>query len=237
MAEPDIHVAPVDTLASLFARRAGQLARRAVEERGRFSLAIPGGSVAAAFLPALFAEGLPWERCEIFWGDERAVPPDSPDSNYGAVAGAWATGAPDARLHRMPGELSDLAAAAAQYAAVLERVLGASPRLDAVLLGTGEDGHVASLFADRPALGETRALVVAVEDSPKPPPRRLTMTLPLLAGARWLCVGAFGHAKAAVVERAVRDDTSALPLARVLRAASRATLLLDAEAAAHVGRG
>ena len=234
MAEPDIHVAPVDTLASLFARRAGQAARRAVEERGRFAIAIPGGSVAAAFLPALFAEGLPWEQCDVFWGDERAVPPESPDSNYGAVAAAWGTAAPAARLHRMAAEGEDLRIAARRYAAELEATLGTPPRLDVVLLGTGEDGHVASLFPERAELEEGDELVVGVEESPKPPPRRLTLTLPLLAGGRWLCVAAFGHAKAGVVERALYDEASTLPVARVLRSASRATLMLDAEAGSRV---
>lgn len=236
MAEPDINVAPVDALAALFARRTGQVARRAVEEKGLFALAIPGGSVAAAFLPALFAEGLQWDKCEVFWCDERAVPPESPDSNYGAVAEAWSTAAPAARLHRMPGEMDDLDAAARLYAADLERTLGATPKFDVVLLGTGEDGHVASLFPGRGEVDEEGELVVGVADSPKAPPRRLTLTLPLLAGGRWLCVGAFGHAKAAAVESALHDGESTLPLARVLRAASHASLLLDAEAGSLVER-
>ncbi|MEO7963266.1 MAG: 6-phosphogluconolactonase [Gemmatimonadaceae bacterium] len=232
MAEPDIHVASVDALTAIFVQRFALEARRAIAERARFSVVVPGGSVATAFLPQLLSQPLPWDRCDVFWGDERAVPLDSPDSNAGAQEALWAVRAPAASLYHMEGAASDLNLAATSYGATLRSALGDSPRLDIVILGAGEDGHIASLFPGHAALELTSPLVTVVEDSPKPPPRRLTMTLPLLAGARWLCIAAFGASKAAAVGEALANPASPLPLARVLRESARATVLLD-EAAAH----
>src|SRR5690606_37380083 len=107
-----------------------------------------------------------WSRVKVFFGDERTVAPDHPDSNYGMARNAWlGHGAvPEANIHRMEGE-ADPAAAAASYAATLRRELpedaAGLPRLDLVLLGMGDDGHVASLFPDTDALSEIDALAVA----------------------------------------------------------------------------
>jgi 6-phosphogluconolactonase len=127
--------------------------------------------------------------------------------------------------------MADLAAAAALYEAELVRVLGEPPRLDHCLLGMGPDGHVCSLFPGHPLLAEAVRRVAAVEDSLKPPPRRLTLTLPVLHQAAELCVAAFGRAKAAAIAAALEDDSSRLPVALALRGARRAVVMLDREAA------
>jgi 6-phosphogluconolactonase len=222
-----------EALSEQLARRVEGLAAVAFADRGRFSLALPGGSVARAFLPRLAAAAVDWTRAELFWGDERAVPVQHPESNYGLAWSLWLkeAGLPAERVHRMPAEAADLDAAAQDYAALLVERLGSPPALDVVLLGVGPDGHVCSLFPGHPLLEEEERLVAPVVDSPKPPPRRLTLTLPALWAARLVVVAAFGEAKAGVVQEALSDPRSRLPLALVLGRGSPALILLDPAAA------
>ena len=127
-------------------------------------------------------------------------------------------------------------AAAAAYAAELTSVLGSPVRLDFVLLGVGPDGHVASLFPTHDLLMEQQQLVAAILDSPKPPPRRLTLTLPALADAERVVVVAFGDEKADVLREAIERDDSPLPLAQLLRRARRPLVLADRAAARRLPR-
>jgi 6-phosphogluconolactonase len=208
-------------------------AARATSEGRRWSIAVSGGSVGTSFFPGWGkAPGEEWASAEVFWADERAVPPDSPDSNYGLAQSLWLgpAGVPPAAIHRMPADAPDLERAARTYADVLTAVAGAEPVLDVVLLGIGPDGHVASLFPQHPLLAERSRIVAAVVDSPKPPPRRLTLTLPVLTRARLVVIGAFGVSKAGIVRAAIEDPSSQLPAALVSRAAPRTLWLLDAGA-------
>jgi len=222
-----------ESLAESLAARFEEEARHAVAARGRFTVALPGGSVATSFFPRLARVPFDWSRTDFFWGDERAVPPDHADSNYAAARSLWLTpaGVPEASVHRMKAEEPDLAQAAADYARELAEVAGSPPRLDLVLLGVGPDGHVCSLFAGHPVLGLRDRAVAVVEDSPKPPPRRLTLTLPVVTGAALVIVVALGRGKAEIIRAALEDSGSALPVALVARQARRATFLLDVEAA------
>src|SRR6185503_5871302 len=129
----------------------------AVAARGRFACAVTGGSLATAFFPRLATAAVDWARLELFWGDERAVPPADPESNYGLARRLWLdrVQADPQRIHRMAGESSDLEAAAAAYGLEMTSVLGPRPALDYALLGVGPDGHVCSLFPGHPALRET----------------------------------------------------------------------------------
>ncbi|HEV7499393.1 MAG TPA: 6-phosphogluconolactonase, partial [Vicinamibacteria bacterium] len=167
-------------------------------------------------------------------GDERAVPPGHPDSNYGLARSLWLdpAGVPAERVHRMRADAPDLDEASADYAAVLERVAGGPPRLDLVLIGVGPDGHVCSLFPGHPLLEERARSVAAVEDSPKPPPRRMTLTLPVLIGAELVVVVALGGGKAEIIRSALEDAQSRLPVALVAQQARETLFLLDGEAAA-----
>ena len=225
-------VAKVPVLAELLAGRLEREASAAIAARGRFSIAVPGGSVAVRFFPRLAAAAVDWSRTDFFQADERAVPPGDPDSNFAALSRLWLepAGVPPARIHRMEGEDPDPNAAARRSAHDLTRTLGEPARLDVVLLGAGPDGHVASLFPDHPALRATRP-AVAVHDSPKPPPGRLTLTLPVLTSARLVVIAVLGAEKAAMVRRWLGDPESDLPVARVARTAERVLLLLDPEAA------
>jgi 6-phosphogluconolactonase len=234
VASPEVVVDTIPALAVALRQRLEVAASQGLDERGRFSLVLPGGSAAEAFLPALADAAVDWPRIDVFWGDERAVPPNDVDSNYALARGAFLARVSPC-VHRMRGEAADLSAAAADYEREMREALGDPPSLDFVIMGMGPDGHVCSLFPGHSALGEATRWVVAVEDSPKPPPRRLTMTLPALALSDVLVVGAFGRAKAEPARTALRDPQSSLPVALAARAARRPLFLLDPDAAQGFG--
>ena len=213
-------------------------ARRAQAARGFFSVALPGGSVGTTFFPRLAEAAVDWSRTEFFWGDERAVPPSDPESNFGLARSLWLepAGVPAPRIHRMEAEAAEPEAAAEAYADAMVRLLGAPPRLDLALLGVGPDGHVCSIFPGHPLLREEGRYVAFVGDSPKPPPRRLTLTLPVLAAAELIVVAALGPEKAEVVREALKRPESTLPVALVTRRARRAIFFLDGDAASRLSR-
>jgi 6-phosphogluconolactonase len=225
-------VAPPIALARAFAQRLAAAARLARAQQRSLSLVVPGGSVAEQFFPVLAAADIDWAPVELLWGDERAVGAHDSDSNYRAAADLLLPkiALDPAHVHRMPADTADLTAAARAYESTIERVRGRGGRLDIVLLGVGPDGHVCSLFPGHPALDERSHLVVRITDSPKPPPRRLTLTLPALEGAD-IYVAAFGAAKAEAMREVVLSPTSRLPVALAARGGRRTVFLLDAEAA------
>ena len=161
--------------------------------------------------------------------DERAVRPDHPDSNYGLASRLLLqpAGVVPSRVHRMHGELDDLDAAARRAAGELARVPGNPPHLDLALVGVGEDGHVASIFSGSAALQPGSQPVVSIHSAPKPPPRRLTMTLPVLANARRVIVAGFGPVKAQVLHAALHGESPAAPVAELLRRAPSSLVLVD----------
>ena len=204
----------LETLAQRAARRFYEAVERAVadQERRRFLVALSGGSTPRALhqsLVAHYRDLIPWDRVQVFWSDERCVPPDDVESNYRMARETLLEQVPlpTANIHRMPGERKDYDAAAADYAAELRRVSGvapeAAPRFDLILLGIGPDGHTASLFPGSPALRESSRLVVANRGT-KPPPQRLTFTYPLLNNARQVMFLVAGEEKA----EALRDVLS-----------------------------
>ncbi|MBA3938506.1 MAG: 6-phosphogluconolactonase, partial [Planctomycetes bacterium] len=154
---------------------------QAAAARGRAPLAIPRGRSPGPVLTALAGLCEPFlrARLHLLWLDERAVPLGHPDRNDAPTLAAWQLGGPlPAHVHPMPAELGDLGGAAITYAQTLHTVT-AGRGLDACLVGIGEDGHLASLFPNHAGLSEL-AEVFAIYDSPKPPLRRLTMSLPVL---------------------------------------------------------
>jgi 6-phosphogluconolactonase len=201
---PDAHAAAV-ALAESFAARAEE----AVRERGRFTVALTGGSgpteAYALLAQEPYRSRIPWDGVHLFWGDERCVPPAHPRSNFGA---AWAlfvgrVPIPAGNVHRMRGEMPPREGAQA-YAAELESVFGPGmPRFDLVHLGIGPDGHVCSLFPFTAALLEREAAVtnnLLVAESEW----RITLTFPVLNNARRVEFISPGAGKAAIVRRAVR---------------------------------
>jgi len=235
---PEIIVATRERLIAEFVRRFELHSANAIAARGRFSMAISGGSVAQTFLPALVAATVDWPRVDVFWCDERAVPAADPESNYGAALALLFSTLPGPRavLHPMPTDVPDLARGADEYAVAMRRVLGVPPVLDLMLIGAGPDGHVCSLFPGHPALEERDRSVVAVHGAPKPPSDRLTMTFPVVGDARHLYLGAFGTEKAEMVLEIIEHDGSLLPAAQALRLNATAVCLFDEGAASLLSR-
>lgn len=214
------------------AERVIHLATEVVALRGACSIALSGGNTPATLYALLAApplcERMPWPQVQVYWGDERCVPPDDPASNYGL---AWRTllaqvALQPEQLHRIAGEDPDPAAAAARYAQELPAAL------DLLLLGVGEDGHIASLFPNSPALHEQTLRAVAVT-APKPPPCRITITPPVIAAARHLLVLAAGAEKAEAVTHALSgaEDIDHVPA----QLARHGLWYLDQAAAAGLG--
>ena len=236
---PEVVVADTSALAQVLIDRLSKAAREAAAEGRRWAMALPGGSTAEVLLPSLARAAIDWSLADFFWGDERAVGPDDPDSNFGLCQRLFLgpIGADPRRVHRVKAEGMDLAVAAQAYETELLAVLGEAAILDFVLMGMGPDGHVCSLFPGHPGLRERERRVIAVSDSPKPPPRRITMTVPVLEAAKVVCVAAFGDGKAAALAAGLQDAASALPVALVARGARQALFLLDPAAAARLHRG
>ena len=163
----------VGVLQRAFAAEFTEKAAEIIARRGRFVVALPGGSVATTFLPVLAGLAVDWAHIDLFWIDERAVPPDHPDSNYGIASRLLLAPArvPLARIHRMQGELPELEQAARRASDELRSVAGDPPRLDLALVGVGADGHVASIFGGVSEDGRRTNAdpVIAVHDAPKPP--------------------------------------------------------------------
>ncbi len=235
-------------LAAGMAREFVVLARDAVEARGRFAVALSGGRTPRLVYERLSSprvrNQLPWSRIEWFWGDERPVPPDHADSNYGLAASALFSKVPvdRSRIHRMEGERGDLVAAAADYEDAIARVLGSGPAggppsFDLVLLGLGPDAHTASLFPGTKALTETRAWVVA-NPVPQLNTTRLTVTFPVIFAARAVRVLAAGAGKRDAV-RAVLEgalDPERCPAQLLLTGPGDVTWMLDEAAHGSASR-
>jgi 6-phosphogluconolactonase len=233
------------TVAEAAADRIVASARNAIRRRGRFVIALSGGSAPRLVYPLLVdharRDAIDWSRVEFFWGDERAVPPDDPESNYGLARRMLLDHLPGVRegsVHRMPADAPDRDAAAKSYEAELGRAFGLPPggtrrpRFDLIWLGMGPDGHTASLFPGSGVLAErTRWVAPATAPKSSTIAARMTFTLPLINAARAALFFGAGTDKAAAL-RSIPAGSRDLPAARV-RAAS--TLwLLDAAAAGGV---
>lgn len=218
-------------------------AREAVVERGRFTLVLAGGDTPKRLYERLAADpGIDWLRVEFFWGDERPVPPDHPESNFGMARAALLEplGIDPNRVHRIEAERGDLDAVAREYQEELARVTGSArggppPRLDLVLLGIGADGHTASLFPYTAALSESRRWVVA-NDVPRLSTRRITVTFPLIEQARAVLVSVSGESKAAILAEVLEGprDPERLPAQRIRARAGRVDYFVDVSAASHL---
>lgn len=227
-----------------FVRRA----RAAVEASGLFRVALAGGSTPRRTYELLaerpLARQVDWEAAHVFFGDERSVPPDHPDSNYRTAFETLLNKVrvPEAQIHRMAGERSDLARAATEYETTLGEAFDLSvesgvPRFDLVMLGMGDDGHTASLFPHTLALGETRAWVVANE-VPQKSTRRITMTFPVLNAARCVMFTVAGADKAAPLHAVLegRPDPERFPSQLVAPSEGDLLWLVDGAAAARLSR-
>lgn len=229
-------------------RAAAHIARqlaRSREQRGVAHLALSGGTTPGRTYELLAGRAGELAGVEVWFADERCVPPEDPESNYRLVAHTLLEPAaiPAGRVHRMQGEAGPQEGAR-RYAAELTRLAAAAahgeatglPVLDVIVLGIGPDGHVASLFPGAATLdaGE-QALCLGVSDSPKPPPERITLSLAVLRAARECVLLATGAAKADAVAAMLGEPTRHVPASLLRR--ERLTVLLDDAAAPAARRG
>ena len=240
-----IEVVPTPTdLAVVAQQLIAAAANVSISRRGFFRVALAGGSTPRAIYTALAAgANLNWERWQIFWSDERCVPPTSPDSNYRMAKETLLDpltrqGDAPRMVVRLAGEGEPEAAAAAYERAVRETVpanpdsgAGDVPRFDLILLGMGADGHTASLFPHTAALAETERLVVA-NAVPKLDTTRLTFTFSLINAARRVLVLVAGADKAPALYQVLSGprDPDLYPSQRLRPVDGTVTWLLDAAA-------
>lgn len=248
MTKPEIIICPD---AAELNRRAAECfierAKEAAARSGRFAVALSGGSTPKALYSLLatpsFADRIPWPKVHLFWGDERCVPPDHPDSNYRMVCESLLSkvSIPSENVHRMAGEKEPQVAAAEyqqELTAFFQLSEGTLPRFDLILLGLGEDGHTASLFPGSEALKETKRLVTAnfVKNMSA---YRLTLTLPVLNNAAHVFFLVAGASKAAIVEDLLgaKSGTSNYPAAKIQPRDGKLTWMITQDAAANLRVG
>ncbi len=221
--------------ADAVARHAADLiaaeARAAVSTRGRFVVAVSGGSTPWQMLRALGSEELPWQSIQVVQVDERVAPPGHPDRNLTHMRESLlrAPLRPE-QIHAMPVEEPDLDAAAREYAVALQQLAGLPPVLDLVHLGLGPDGHTASLVPGDPVLSVT-SLDVAPTAGSYQGRRRLTLTYPAIDRARAILWVITGETKADMLIR-LRDRDPSIPAGRVSQI--QATVLADRAAASKL---
>ncbi len=230
-------------LAELVTKFLSAKARDAIAARGRFDLALAGGSTPKAAYALLAAEpyrsAIDWSRVRFFFGDERCVPPADPQSNFKSAQDALfgPLGIAPEQIFRMRGEIDPQLAAAA-YAGVLRDLLGPSPAFDLVLLGMGPDGHTASLFPGSDPFEDDAQLVRApwVE---KLGAHRITLTPRAINGARAVAIATAGEAKAEALKNAIQGphDTVRTPIQAVQPDGGSLSWFVDAAAAAKLELG
>jgi 6-phosphogluconolactonase len=200
--------ADADALIEAAAQRWLEVANNAISARGKFHVALSGGTTPRALYRLIaqpkFAERIPWDRVHVYFGDERTVPPDHADSNFRMAKEALLdrVAVPGANIHRIEAELEDPHAAASAYTRTLTTNLPLSAQgvvqFDLLLLGVGTDGHIASLFPATPVLHERARLVEAVYVE-KMDRWRITLTLPVIDHARHVMILVSGDAKAPIM--------------------------------------
>jgi 6-phosphogluconolactonase len=233
-----------DVLAAAAAARLITAIVDAQSVRGSASIVLTGGRTGSAVLARVndspARDAIDWQRIDLYWGDERFLPSGDPERNETQARTALLdhVPVPADRVHAMEpsdGKFGDDAdAAAAAYAEVLAAAAGgagAVPAFDVCMLGVGEEGHVASIFPDSPAVHETERTVVAVRDCPKPPPTRVSLTLPAIRTSAEVWLMTTGAAKADAVATALGGANEVDLPAAGARGQRRTLWLLDRTAA------
>jgi 6-phosphogluconolactonase len=217
----------------------------AIHQRGKAQIVLTGGGTGVGLLKRVGERGekIDWSKVHLYWGDDRFVPEDDDERNYKQAREALLDhiDIPAGNMHPMSasgGEFGDdLDAAAQDYLQVLAANAETgqpAPDFDVHLLGMGPEGHINSLFPDTPAVRETDALVLGVPDSPKPPPRRITLTLPAIQRSRevWLVVSGAGKADAVAAAIGGADPVDVPSAGAIGRVAT--VWLLDEDAASKL---
>jgi 6-phosphogluconolactonase len=240
---PEIRV--LKTAIDLFEAAAAEFVAQAcaaVRAQGKFTLALSGGSTPRTLYSLLARKpGIPWDKICIFWGDERHVPPDQPESNYRMANEALLSKValrPE-NIFRIHAEEKDAAAAALQYEQTLKDFFhlspGEFPRFDLIFLGVGPDGHTASLFPGTAALNETNRLLVS-NWVPKFNTDRITFTFPVLNAAACVIFLLSGADKAATLQEVLENKSADLPSQRVRPVNGKLIWMVDEPAARTLSR-
>ncbi|EHA8590663.1 putative 6-phosphogluconolactonase 2 [Cocos nucifera] len=246
----------LDELATDFAEYIAQLSETSVKERGCFTIALSGGSLISLIgklCVAPYNKTVDWTKWYVFWADERAVAKNHGDSNYKQTKDGFLSKVSVLNSHVY--SINDnvtVEDAAGEYEFAIRqlvkiRIIGVCesndcPKFDLILLGMGSDGHVASLFPHHPVLDQKEEWVTYITNSPRPPPERITFTLPVINSASNVAVVATGEDKAMAVHLAIADaidslDSVSLP-ARMLRPADgKLVWFLDKPAASVLDAG
>jgi 6-phosphogluconolactonase len=242
----EIEIVPdAEALFSAGAREFVKAAQEAVRTKGRFDVALSGGSTPKGLFARLAANpDVPWDRVHFFWGDERHVPPDHPDSNFRMANEALLLkiGARPEQVWRMAGENPSAAEAASDYERQLHQHFGTSPgefpRFDLVLLGMGPEGHTASLFPGTKALDERTSLVVSNWVG-KLYTDRITFTAPLLNAAAFVMFMVSGADKAPVLKAVLEGpyEPAQLPAQMIRPLDGRLLWLIEGAAAGMLKTG
>ncbi|KAF3793552.1 putative 6-phosphogluconolactonase 2 [Nymphaea thermarum] len=236
----------LDDLATDLADYVAELSEVAVKERGYFAVALSGGSLIGLMgklCEAHYQRTVDWAKWHIFWVDERVVARNHPDSNYKSAKDGLLSKVPiiPSHVYSINDSLS-AEQAAEEYGFVLRQlvktrvvdVLESSdcPKFDLILLGMGPDGHVASLFPNHSAMNEKDEWVTFITDSPKPPPERITFTLPVINSAANVVVVVTGSSKAEAVRLAIDETPEQVVPARLVSPSDgKLVWFLDREAA------
>jgi 6-phosphogluconolactonase len=235
--------ADTEDLAERSARHIAESAAAAVATRGQFTISLSGGETPIPTYVALggrLADQMPWSHVHVFWGDERCIPLDRPDNHFTLASGPMLSRVriPADQVHRIRAEAEDPAAAAQSYERELKKFFAASgdgwPVFDLVVLGMGEDGHVASLFPGSPGLAERKRWVVdhhVVKRGERV--RRVTLTMPVLTAAREVLLLVAGDIKAGMIA-AVLNGEADVPAHEVNARAASVVWMVDPAAAAEL---
>lgn len=228
-----------DTLAEAAALAVTGHLNERIAAAGRATLSLTGGSVGVKTAAALADAEVDWSRVTIYFGDERFVPADDPERNDGQLDGVLLQSLGDRpTIHRWPArtaENTDVDAAAEQFLLGLDLAQDDEPLFDVTILGMGPEGHIDSIFPHTAAVAETERLIVGVRDCPKPPPERMTFTLPAVRRSRHVLVVAAGDGKAEAVAQGLGGaDPAEWPVAGAVGAEST-TYHLDGPAASMLG--
>jgi 6-phosphogluconolactonase len=203
----------IDTLSQHAAQYIVRIANESIAARGRFTIALSGGTTPRIPYALLgsepYSSQIDWQLVHIFWGDERCVAQDNPDSNYYMAQEVLLSKIPipTHQVHRMPADQLDRDAASQAYTSEMQRAFDTHeiPGFDLIQLGMGPEGHTASLFPHQASLQETQRLVMPVS-VPKPPPDRLTFTPPLLNAARNILFLVTGSDKAEALHAVLEGE-------------------------------
>ena len=243
-----VQFANADVGAQGIARLVQQAAEDAIKQKGSFTLVLSGGSLLKGLTPLASIKGMDWSKWHIFYVDERNVAHSNPDSTHKGTQEAFLNKVkiPSENIHAIKEGLS-VKDAATEYAgqilhlpeSVIPKTTTAThlPVFDLILLGIGPDGHVASLFPNRDySTGATEGIVLPVENSPKPPPERITFSLPVINAAKQVVIVAFGGGKAEIVQRALEVQAlpGALPAQLVQPESGALTWYLDSDSAKNL---